>query len=224
MFPKLLTELLGTMLLVFTIGLAVSAGALAPLAIGAALIALVYMGGHVSGAHYNPAVTLGAMWAGEFPRRDVVRYITAQFAGAVVGAVLVWMVLSGPLVVAPTPSSRYHAYAGTTDWRMLGSALLIEAIFTMMLVLVVLNVAFHLKTKGNPYFGLAIGLTIAAAAAAGGGISGGAFNPAVGLGSFFVALIAAPKAVSFSYVWIYLVGPIVGAAIAAGIYRVQRRV
>jgi aquaporin Z len=205
---KYLTEFIGTFFLVATIGLTVTAGLqLAPVAIGAALMVMVYMGGHVSGAHYNPAVSLAALMRGSLPAAEFLPYLIAQLAGSIVAALVV-NVLTGQ-TFAPAPG----ASATTT------AALLSEMLFTFALALVVLNAATSAKTQNNSFYGLAIGMTVMVGAFAVGGISGGAFNPAVGTGPTIVnALIGGG---SWSHLWLYLVGPFAGAAIAALVFRIQ---
>lgn len=206
---KLLTEFLGTFFLVLTIALSVThAGAMAPLAIGVVLVAMVYMGGHISGAHYNPAVSLGAFLTRNLSGRDLVPYMIAQVLGGfAAGAVA--LVLTG----------EHPAPAPTTADNM--AAMLNEILFTFALVLVVLNVACTPSTKGNSYYGVAIGLTVMAGAFAGGSISGGAYNPAVGVG--LCAIDAIRGGSSLSHVWLYLAGPFVGAVLAAGAFILQSR-
>ena len=203
-----LTETIGTFFFVLTIGLTVLSGTpFAPLAIGSALMVMVYMGGHVSGAHYNPAVTL-AVWArGKLPARDVVPYWVAQLVGAVLAALVVFT-LTGR-TFAPAPGDGVSA----------GRALLVEALFTFALALVVLNAATSRQTEGNSYYGLAIGFTVLVGAFAGGGISGGAFNPAVGVGPAIVSAVLGGGALGNA--WLYLVGPFVGGAAAALVFRAQ---
>jgi aquaporin Z len=202
------TEVVGTFFLVLTIGLTVLAGTpLAPLAIGAVLAVMVYMGGHVSGAHYNPAVTLAVWMRGKLPGREVLPYVVAQLAGAVLAALAVNAITGRTF--APAPG------AGVSAAR----ALLVEALYTFALALVVLNVATSRQTEGNSFFGLAIGATVLAAAFAGGGLSGGAFNPAVGVGPALVD--AALRGGTLRHLWLYLVGPFAGAAAAALLFRVQ---
>ena len=101
-----------------------------------------------------------------------------------------------------------------------GPALLIEFVFTFALCLVVLNTATTKKTEGNSYYGLAIGFTIVVAAFAGGGISGGAFNPAVGLGPIVVDALTSGG--TFANLWLYLIGPLAGGAVAALVFKAQQ--
>jgi aquaporin Z len=201
-----LTEAIGTFFLVFTIGLCVNQGVLLPpLAIGAVLMVMVYAGGHISGAHYNPSVTVAAWVRGALPARQVVPYWLAQFAGAIVAAWLIFEFTGRALHVAP---------GAHVTW---GKGLVGELIFSFALSYVVLNVATARETQGNSYFGVAIGSTVMVGAFAMGGITGGAFNPAVGLAPAIVELVlgAEPSPVA----WIYAVGPIAGAAAAAGVFR-----
>jgi aquaporin Z len=205
---KLLTEFIGTFFLVLVIGLTVIGGtAFAPLAIGAALMVMVYMGGHVSGAHYNPAVSLALAIRGKLVMSELIPYWIAQVLGALAAA---WtaQAITGQ-TFAPAPD--VHA-SGMP-------ALLVEILFTFALVLVVLNVATAQKTSGNSYYGLAIGFTVAVGAFAGGSISGGAFNPAVGIGPIVVNAMAGGG--GFQHLWLYLVGPLAGAVLAALVFRVQ---
>ena len=205
---KYLTELVGTFFLVFSIALASSSGStLAPLAIGATLMAVVYMGGHVSGAHYNPAVSLAVMLRGKLSGADLLPYWGAQLAGGVLGALAASIVVGHTF--APAPASSASPVA----------VLLVETIFTVLLALVVLSVATAKATAGNSYYGLAIGLVIAAGATVGGPISGGVFNPAVGTSAILTH--AMRGAGSLADLWYYWVGPLAGAVIAAGIFRIQ---
>ncbi len=201
---KYLVEFVGTFFLVFTIGMTVlnpgSAGPLAPLAIGSVLMVMIYAGGHISGGHYNPAVTLGVFLRGKCPIIDVPFYWIAQCAGAVFAGVLVPLIKGAP-DVKPLEILKWQA-------------LIAEALFTFALVWVVLNVATSKDTAGNSNYGLAIGFTVTAGAFAVGSVSGGAFNPAVavGLGTLRIA--------PWNTLWIYLAGEAVGAVIAAALFRV----
>jgi aquaporin Z len=203
-----LTEFIGTFFLVLTIGLTVTAQLpFAPLAIGASLMVMVYMGGHISGGHYNPAVSLAAMMRGALPTAQYAPYVVSQILGALLAAVVVHIITGKTF--APAPGAGVSMMA----------ALLVEILYTFALALVVLNVAVAKATKGNSFYGLAIGFTIVVAAFAGGGISGGAFNPAVGIGPTIINAVLGGG--SWSAVWLYIVGPLVGGALAATVFGVQ---
>ena len=198
-----LVEFIGTFFLVLVIGLSVvdaGAGALAPLAIGSVLMVMVYAGGHISGAHYNPAVTLAVWMRGKCASKDVVPYMAAQIAAAIVAALFVNYFKSGAPVNPSTPE--------------VAKALLNEFFFTFALAYVVLNVATSSKTAGNSYYGLAIGFTVAAGAFAGGAISGGAYNPAVAVGITTMGLS------SVGNIWIFLVANFIGGAVAATVFKI----
>ena len=193
---KYITEFIGTFFLVLTIGCSVIGGAsMPPLAIGAALMVMIFAGGHVSGAHYNPAVTLAVWLRGKCDTKDVVPYVIAQVVAACVAALAV-----GVLVGAPAKA------AGALN---VGKSLLAEFLFTFALAYVVLNVATAKANSGNSFYGLAIGMTVMTGAFAVGGISGGAFNPAVAVGATLMGLIQS------SDVWIHLVADFAGGAAAA---------
>ncbi len=203
-----LTEAIGTFFLVLTVCLTVTGGvAMAPLAIGASLMIMVYMGGHISGGHYNPAVTLAVAMRGKLPGREILPYWIAQLVGAIVAALVSGGALGHTFAPAPAPTT-------SALW-----ALVIEFVYTFALCLVVLQTATSTKTQGNSYYGLAIGFTIVVAAFAGGPISGGAFNPAVGTGPILVHAMLGGG--SMRDLWLYIVGPLLGGAAAAGIFRAQ---
>jgi aquaporin Z len=206
---KYLTEFIGTFFLVFTVGLTVVAALpMAPLAIGSSLMIMVYMGGHVSGGHYNPAVSLALFLRGKMASAgEFIGYMVSQLAGAITAALATYVATGQTFAPAPGASASVLA------------ALLIEILFTFALALVVLNVAASAKTQGNSFYGLAIGFTIVVGAFAGGSISGGAFNPAVGTGPILVQ--AAIGGGSVAHLWLYLVGPFVGGALAAGVFGIQ---
>jgi aquaporin Z len=201
---RYLTEFIGTFGLVFTVGCAVMSGsALAPLAIGAVLMVFVYAGGHISGGHYNPAVTLGVFLRGKMPRADVVPYWTAQFVAAFLAAWLAKFTVH-PIAVQTLSTSGGHAVF---------AAMLAEFFFTFALVYVVLNVATSSDQPNNQFFGLAIGFTVGAGAFAVGGVSGGAFNPAVAFGAMLMGLV------NWGNFYIYLIGNVLGAVVAALAFR-----
>jgi aquaporin Z len=195
---KYLVELIGTFFLVLTIGSTVlapgSAGDMAPLAIGAILMTMIFAGGHVSGAHYNPAVTLAVFLRGKCDAKDVVPYIVSQIVGAVAAAAIV-LFLKGNPTVEPLKVD-------------VARALVAEFLYTFALCYVVLNVATAKGTAGNSFYGLAIGFTVLAGAYSVGAISGGAFNPAVAVG--ITVLGASPVA----NIWIYFVANFAAAAAA----------
>lgn len=205
-----LTEFVGTTLFVLSIALVVVMGhPLAPLAIGSALMVMVYMGGHISGGHYNPAVSLAAMMAGALPRNQLLPYWVAQVLGALTGAILARVIIGQTF--APAPGVGVSV----------APALLAEVLYTFALCLVVLNTAVSKKTAGNSYYGLAIGFTIVVAAFSAGSISGGAFNPAVGTGPILAHTLLGGG--SPQWLWLYWVGPLAGGALAAMVFAVQER-
>ena len=208
---RYLTEFIGTFFLVLTVGLVVlSETPLGAVAIGSVLMVMVYMGAHVSGAHYNPAVSLAAGFLGKLEKRELLPYWLSQLAGVIAAALAVRVILGRTFAPAPGPDASATA------------ALLVEVLFTFALCLVVLNAATHPRTKGNPYYGLAIGSTVLAGAIAVGPISGGAFNPAVGVGPIFVQAVAGDG--GYSDLLLYVVGPLVGGFLAAIVFRLQESV
>lgn len=221
MAAKLTTEFLGTFFLVLTIGLTVNQSvAMAPLAIGCALMIMVYMGGHVSGAHYNPAVSLAAMLRGALKVADLVPYWVAQIAGACVAAVVVSLILPGgegenavAKFFGPAPGEGY-SLTSAGPW-------LVEILFTFALALVVLNCATSSGTSGNSFYGLAIGFTVVVAAFAGGAISGGAFNPAVGIGPNLIKGTIGGDPAAMKNIMLHVGGPLIGGALAAGVFKMQ---
>ena len=206
---KYLVEFIGTFFLVFTVGMTViapGAGNFAPLAIGSALAVMIFAGGHISGGHFNPAVTLGVWLRGRCDTADVLPYMGAQAFAAIVAAVAVKALKTGLFAQAA-------ALSGAMTPEIL-PALLAEFLFTFALVWVVLNTATAKGTSGNSFYGLAIGFTVLTGAYAVGGISGGAFNPAVALGLCTMGVVA------WGYIWIYLAACFVGGAAAAGAFKI----
>jgi aquaporin Z len=196
---KYIAEFIGTFFLVLTIGCTVIAGVpgvIPPLAIGAALMVMVYAGGHVSGGHFNPAVTLAAWVRGRCETKDVLPYWGAQVLGGIIAA-LVAVFLTGK---SGTPM----------EIRNVPVVFVAEFLFTFALAYVVLNSATSKDTAGNSFYGLAIGLTVMVGAFAVGPISGGAFNPAV------VIRAGVMKLLNFSQSWIYLIADLAGG-LAAGV-------
>ncbi len=196
---RYLVETIGTLFLVFTVGASVASGsALAPLAIGAVLMAMIYAGGHTSGGHYNPAVTVAALIRRRIELRDAISYWIAQFVGGLIGACAV-------LAVVPSGQAAPLNLSG----HALMAAFIAELLFTFALCYVVLNVATSKDHPDNSFYGLAIGFTVAAGAVAVGGVSGAAFNPAVVLGGAAMGMFAGPMLL------VYVVAQMV-AGVAAG--------
>ncbi|NQE85778.1 MIP/aquaporin family protein [Nocardia terpenica] len=199
---RLAVEAIGTFFLVFTVGTAVHSGsALAPLAIGAALAVMIYAGGHISGGHYNPAVTMAALVRGRIEASVATGYWVAQLAAGVVAALIVRAVTGPAADRSLSPSG--HLLAG---------ALTVELPFTFALAYVVLNVATSADHPRNSFYGLAIGGTVAAGAIAVGGISGAAFNPAVVLGGMTMGLFG-------PVTLLYVIAELVGGALAGLAFR-----
>jgi len=199
---KYIAEFIGTFFLVLTIGCTVipaAAGVIAPLAIGAALMVMVFAGGHISGGHFNPAVTFAIFIRGRLEMKDVVPYWIAQLAAGIVAA-FVAMFLVGksgtPLEITNIPV-----------------VFVAEFLFTFALAYVVLNCATAKGTLDNSFYGLAIGMTVMVGAFSVGSISGGAFNPAVALGAVMMHLVKA------SDVWIHIVADLAGGLVAALIFK-----
>jgi len=200
---KYLVEFIGTFFLVLTVCMTVLGGAgnFAPLAIGSILMVMIYAGGHISGGHYNPAVSLGAFIRGAMPASDLLPYIVAQILGGIVA----------PLVAAPLLGSMGAADAVTSRLDVVPS-LIAEFLGTFALVWVVLHTATAKGTEGNSFYGLAIGFTVLACAYALGGVSGGAFNPAVAVG------ISIANLSSWANIWIFLVANLAAGAVAAFLF------
>jgi aquaporin Z len=194
---KYIAEFIGTFFLILTVGCTVIPsipGVIPPLAIGAALMVMVYAAGHISGGHLNPAVTLGVWIRGRCESKDVVPYWVAQvLAGIAAALVAVFLVgKSGtPLEIKNIPA-----------------AFVAEFLFTFALVYVVLNTATAKGNAGNSFYGLAIGMTVMVGAFAVGAIGGGAFNPAVAVGA------AVMKLLSFSQIWVHIVADLGGGLVA----------
>jgi len=198
---KATVEFIGTFFLVATIGctgIAAGHGVIPPLAIGAILMVMVYAGGHVSGANYNPAVSIGIFLRGRLSASDMATYWVAQLLGAVAAAVLIlYNRGTAPTVLEPNIARAFGVELG----------------FTFALVYVVLNTATVKATAGNSYFGLAIGFTVLAGAFAVGNVSGGAFNPAVAVGAMMMGMLP------WQLLWLYLAADLLGGAAAAMTFR-----
>ncbi|MGO9885796.1 MAG: aquaporin [Solirubrobacteraceae bacterium] len=194
---KLVVEFIGMFMFMFTVGMATNkagAGALAPLAIGSALMVMVFAGGHISGGHFNPAVSTAVLLRGRMTSHKYGAYVITQFVAAILAGLSV-RVVGG------------HEAAATVAGA--GRMLIAEFLFTFALAWVVLNVATAKETEGNSFYGLAIGFTVVVGAFAVGGISGGAFNPGIAVGAMVTGLF------KWSNIWIYLIADFLGGAAAA---------
>lgn len=197
---KYVVELIGTFFLMFAVAVSAFSGSVfTPLAAGATLMVMIYAGGHISGGHYNPAVTLAVLCRRRIGITDAVGYWIAQLVAGVIAAAI------ARAVVNPA-----HVKTLTLSGHAVTAVALAELLITFALCYVVLNVATSKDQPDNQFFGLAIGFTVVAGAFAVGGISGGAFNPAVAVGAAASGLFA------WSTLWVYLVVQ-VGAAVAAGV-------
>jgi aquaporin Z len=197
-----LTEFIGTFFLVTVIGMTViepGAGSMAPYAIGTALMVMAFAGGHRSGGHYNPAVSLAVWMRGSLSTADLAPYMASQTLGGIAAAIVVGLMKGDAHIVAATPD--------------IAKALMAEMLGTFALVYVVLNTATDKDLAGNSFYGLAIGMTVASMAYAFGGVSGGAFNPAVAIGISQMGLSG------WNNIWLFFVGNFAGAALAAITFR-----
>ena len=195
---KYLMELIGTFFLVFTIGMSVLAGGdgvIPALAIGSVLMVMIYAGGHISGGHFNPAVTLGVWLRGRCAGKDVIPYMLFQTIGALLAG-------GGGRYVMPIRQPEMRQLAVMPE-------LLAEFLFTFALVFVVLNSATSDDNNGNSFYGLAIGFTVVAGAFAVGGVASAAFNPAVAVGISFMNMV------EWSRIWVYLVANFAGGGVSA---------
>lgn len=203
---KYVTEFTGTFFIVLTFGMAMGSGSiLAPIAVGAMVMVMVYMGEYLSGAHYNPAITLAVYIRGKISLKEggiywLVQIVAATAAGFIAGI----LVQDEAFTFDVSPLNSASVF----------QALLVELLFTLAWVLVHLHVTMAKKVRGNSFYGMATGFLVMAAIFAGGPVSGGAFNPALGIGPNLVVQ-------NFSPIWIYIVAPLAGGALAGLIYRFQ---
>lgn len=200
---KYVYELIGTFFLVFTVGMAVlepSAGIMAPLAIGSVLAVMIFAGAHVSGGHYNPAVSFSLFLRKKLSLKDLGAYWVVQLVAGVLAGYMAIYCKGLPSQVPMPFADPLKAF-----WA--------EFLFTFALCFVVLNVALAKGTKGNSFYGWAIGFTVLAGAYAVGPISGAAFNPAVALGAAVMKLTACQN------LWIFFVANLLGGAAASVVFK-----
>ena len=202
---KYVVEFIGTFFLILSVCSAVYHNPdnnFAPLSIGFALVAIIYAGGHISGAHYNPAVSLAFFIRGKMSLVEMFGYWVVQLMAGVVAALIA------------TNLFEYKATPFVPDNTI--AAIFAEIIGTFAMVYVILTVATSPKTENNQYYGIAIGFAVVGMAYAVGPVSGGAFNPAVALG------LSVFEKIDWNGLWIYVVGAFAGAILAALIYRLLR--
>jgi len=201
-----IVEFIGTLFLVMTIGFNTQ-NLFAPLAIGSILMVMIFMGGHISGAHYNPAVTLGVRLTGRdhINTKTAFLYVVIQIIAGFIGACISYGITG--VTFAPSPSPNVSVF----------SALVIEFLYTFALVSVMLNTATTKSQSSNSFFGLAIGFTVLAGAFSVGPLSGGAFNPAVATGPTILNAIVNKG--TAKYLWLYWVGELFGASLASIVFR-----
>ena len=201
---KYIIEFLGTFFLVLIIGLSQN-----PLAIGLGLAVLVYMGAHISGAHYNPVVSLAMLINNQIELKEFSFYLASQLLGSVVATYFIMLL-----------GNDFNVVSNTND---ISSFFVAEILFTFLLVFVILNVALNKNLKGNQFYGLAIGLTVTAGAFAVGNISGGVFNPAVSFGpslfSFIDPQVVGTNVSSSDFFIYYLISGTIGSVIASYLYK-----
>ena len=201
---KYIIEFLGTFFLVLIIGLSQN-----PLAIGLGLAVLVYMGAHISGAHYNPVVSLAMLINDQIELKEFSFYLASQLLGSVVATYFIMSL-----------GNDFEVISNTND---ISSFFLAEILFTFLLVFVILNVALNKKLEGNQFYGLAIGLTVTAGAFTVGNISGAVFNPAVSFGpslfSFIDPQVVGSNISSSDFFIYYLISGIIGSVIASYLYK-----
>lgn len=196
---KYIVELVATTLFIITIFTvtAIGSAVLIPMTVGICLAALIYMGWPISGAHYNPAVTLAVLLRRKITLKQAIGYITMQLLGAGAAYLIYtkWLNLTHAQVqLAPSLKAVFVA----------------EFLYTFTLIATVLHTAMSKTTAGNNYFGLAIGAVVMVGIASVGGISGGFFNPAVLLGLWLFGLAR--------YGWLTILGAHICAAICAAIF------
>ena len=206
MQAKLITEFIGTFFLTLTICTAAafgSAGSYAPFAIASTLMVMIYAGGHVSGAHYNPAVTISIYMRGACDKSEVAPYIASQVVAGAMGAMVASNVLMPDGEVGPLVMDTGPAFGA-------------ELMFTFALAYVILNVATSESTDGNGYYGAAIAFVVLAGALTVGSISGASFNPAV------TASLVSAGVMGAAGSWVHLVPQLIGGVLAALVFNAQR--
>ena len=222
---KYFAEAIGTMVLVILgcgtamlVGCdAVSGGGyiLTALAFGLSIVAMAYSIGNISGCHINPAVSLGVLLSGGMSVKDFVGYVISQCIGALVGSGILALIFSLGGVKDMTGGFGTNGLAGVGGSAVAG--LLVEIVLTCIFLLCILGVTSKKAGHGS-FGGLVIGLTLTGVHILGIGLTGTSVNPARSIGPAIVAAIAG-NADPLKSLWVFIVGPLVGAALAACIYK-----
>ena len=188
---------------------------LTALAFGLSIVAMAYCIGNISGCHINPAVTLGVFLAGRMEKKDVAGYVVAQCVGALVGSALLALIFKLGHVEDMTGAFGCNSLAGVGGNAVAG--LLVEIVLTFIFVLCILGVTSPKANHGS-FGGLVIGLTLTGVHILGIGLTGTSVNPARSIGPAIVAAIAGNVG-PLVCLWVFVVGPLVGAGLAAACYK-----
>ena len=218
---KYIAEFIGTLVLVLVAcgvaavtgcsGEANAAYVLTALAFGGVIVAMAYSIGNVSGCHINPAVSLGVLLAGRMEKKDFLGYVIAQCAGAFVGAAILALIFKLGGVKDMTGGFGSNGLAGVNGSAAAG--LLVEVVLTFIFLMCILGVTSP-KAKHGSFGGLVIGLTLTGVHILGIGLTGTSVNPARSLGPALIAAFTGNTA-PLACLWVFIVGPLVGAALAA---------
>lgn len=198
---KYVAELFGTFFLMLIIGVTLN-----PISIGFGLALLVYLGAHISGAHYNPAITFAFLLQKKITPKESLGYIVSQLLGATLAAVVVGYATKNSVNIFVNNGAL------PTVW-FLG-----EALFTFLLVYTVLTFVLTKKLEDNPFYGFMIGTAVMVGIFAVGAISGSALNPALALGSFLGGYITHKETVDLNRIFLYTFAPLLGAILAHWFY------
>jgi aquaporin Z len=203
-----LVEFIGTFFIVFTIGMGINEllSSFAPVAAAAAYITMIYAGKHISGGHYNPAVTLAVHIRGLITTQEAIAYVVFQLLGGMFASFFVWWFTGHQFFISPGPAFSPMMQMGA------------EALGTFAIAYVMLNVTTHPKTEGNSYYGIAIGLAFLSMSYIIGPISGGTFNLVTGVCPNIFQVIIGDTS-NLRNIWVYFVGPLAGGAAAGYTYK-----
>ena len=191
---KYILELIGTFFIVFTVGLGSN-----PLAVGFAYISMIYIGFNISGAHYNPVISIVMFLKKKIDTKNLILYVLFQILGSCLAALSISVMKSNMQIQPVLADSIY-------------SVLFIEAIFTFFIVLAYIRVTSE-ELKNNSFYGLVIGLPLIVGMFSASAVSGAVFNPAVSIGPSLIDIVT-KDGVSQYFTWYYLIGPILGGIFA----------